>query len=437
MAKLLKGINKWGKENGANIPLTSSVKWTGNTAKLRLSKSEYDNTVGIVGHMHVPHNDHDDPGNIWPMVNAALGGVECDLNGDENSISGAKNAEKQADEVGALTFDDNNNESMKKVLENYGDLAYRTGQAYGVPWVAIIVQGRYEDSGSQGFGNMCGKNNFWGLACPPGTSAGGGANYTSLGEGFKGYGKFTHNGNYEDALKETDPYEYLKKLGPMWVQGNKNGAGYGSIKAMGKSIEALTKYMETDEGKEVIAQFGATGCDVGGRCSVENGDSGVSSGGSAILEAVQKIIDLANENGSNYVYGGGRSISNFKKVVNEGASNNIDCTGFASMVYWMVYGDEFEESDIFSSGSILAGEPSYKEVSRSEVRPGDIFAYQGHGGIVVEVKDGKVTKIAETGGKEGRSGKNQNLGYSGKSDYSVRHMNGSAGHFYRWKGDNT
>ena len=159
-------------------------------------------------------------------------------------------------------------------------------------------------------------------------------------------------------------------------------------------------------------------------------------GDDAILAAVQKIIDLANENGSEYSYGGGRSISHFKDVVDKGAKNNIDCTGFASMVYWMVYGDEFDSGDIFSSSSILNGMSSYREVSRSELRPGDIFAYSGHGGIVVEVKNGKVTKIAETGGKEGRSGKNHNIGYSSKGDYSIRRMNSSAGHFYRWKGKN-
>ena len=431
LAQLLKGINKWGKENTINIPLDSSVKWTGDTGSVRLNKDEYDKTVGIVAHMHVPHNDHDDTGNIWPMVQAALGQVQCDLNGDENSVSGAKNAEKQANEVGPMTFGDNDNESMKKLLENYGDLAYRTGQAYGVPWVAVLVQGRYEDPKAK-----CGNNNYWGIGCSPGTKEGGGSKANSIGEGFALYGKTVHNGNYEDALKETDPYEYLKKLGPMWVQGDKNGAGYGSINDMKKSIEALNKYIESDEGQQVVAQFGATSCDKTEQCSID-GNASMSSNQS-ILAAVQKVIDLANENGSEYSYGGGRSISHFNDVVNNNAQNNIDCTGFASMVYWMVYGDEFDDNDIFDSRGIIDGKfPSYKEVDRSEVRPGDIFAYDGHGGIVVEVDNGKVTKIAETGGKEGRSGKNNNIGYSGKSDYSVRHMNTDAGHFYRWKGDNS
>lgn len=432
LAQLLKGINKWGKENGIDIPLTSSVTWTGNTGNVRLSKSDYDNTVGIVAHMHVPHNDHDDTGNIWPMVQAALGQVQCDLNGDENSILGAKNAEKQASEVGKMSFGDNNAGEMKTLLENYGDLAYRTGQAYGVPWIAILVQGRYEDPKAK-----CGNNNFWGIGCSPGTKEGGGSKAKNVGEGFALYGKTVHNGNYDDALKETDPYEYLKKLGPMWVQGSKSGAGYGSIKNMKQSIEALNKYIESDEGKQVIAKFGATSCDKEEKCSIEDG--ALVAGDDAILAAVQKIIDLANENGSKYSYGGGRSISHFKDVVENGAENNIDCTGFASMVYWLAYGDEFDSNDIFSSSSILGGMPSYKEVSRSEVRPGDIFAYatpKGHGGIVIEVKNGKVTKIAETHGKQGRRGKNKNLGYSGKNDFSVRNANSSAGHFYRWKGKN-
>ncbi|MBO7718475.1 C39 family peptidase [Candidatus Saccharibacteria bacterium] len=169
-----------------------------------------------------------------------------------------------------------------------------------------------------------------------------------------------------------------------------------------------------------------------------------------ILANVQKVIDLANQNGAEYELGGGRSISNFDNVLNNNAKNVIDCTGFASMVYYMTYKDQFTEDDIFSSESIKSGaESSYVRIPLSEVRPGDIFAYggyngdggswKGHGGIVVEIDNGKVTRIAETGGQEGKSGNNETLGYSGTSDGSVKRINWTEGndtYFFRWKGKN-
>ena len=116
-----------------------------------------------------------------------------------------------------------------------------------------------------------------------------------------------------------------------------------------------------------------------------------------------------------------------------GAPVNTDCTGFASLVIYKTYGT----TSIFSSSSIFSNS-HYEEVPRSEVQPGDIFAYtspQGHGGIVIEASNGIVTKIAETGGTEGRSGNNNNIGYSGPESFSVTNMNGPNGHFFRWKGN--
>ncbi|MDR3298085.1 MAG: phage tail-type lysozyme domain-containing protein [Candidatus Nomurabacteria bacterium] len=49
------------------IPLTTSVDWE-NPGKV----SDFLNYVGVIGHMHVPRNDHSDPGNIWPMVSQAI-----------------------------------------------------------------------------------------------------------------------------------------------------------------------------------------------------------------------------------------------------------------------------------------------------------------------------------------------------------------------------
>ena len=67
LATLLKAISA---ETG--IPLTSDVEWTPGTP--RLGTDAFASYEGILGHMHAPNNDHVDPGNIWPMVEEALGG---------------------------------------------------------------------------------------------------------------------------------------------------------------------------------------------------------------------------------------------------------------------------------------------------------------------------------------------------------------------------
>ena len=70
------------------IPLTTPVGWnvtsvSDQSNRIPLSRqSEFDAMTGIVGHMHSPGNsngaggwlgdDHTDPGNIWPMVEAAI-----------------------------------------------------------------------------------------------------------------------------------------------------------------------------------------------------------------------------------------------------------------------------------------------------------------------------------------------------------------------------
>lgn len=419
LATLLVGISKWGEENGTNIPLTSSVTWTGNTGERRLSASEFDSTTGIVAHMHAPdQGNHRDTGNIWPLVQAAISRMQCGSNGSSDSISGAKNADKQASEVGLITFSDSDTNSMKQLLENYGDLAYRTGQAYGVPWMAILVQARYED-GRMPFDRWCGSNNAWGIYCFGNHAGPGqGTNYANLGEGFTGYGETAHNGNYDEALKyPNDPIKYIQALQGTWI-------GTGSNYDLEDSINALQAYIDSPEGQSVVAQFGAGGCDVCNGGGAVNGD---------VLSAVQFIIDLANKNGSTYTWGGGHtSDSSVFDAMLSGSPINVDCTGFASLVMYKAYG----QMTSFTSASIFS-DPLYEEVSRSDVRPGDVFAYNsphGHGGIVVEASNGVVTKIAETGGTEGRSGANSNIGYSGADSYSVTNMNSSNGHFFRWKG---
>lgn len=173
---------------------------------------------------------------------------------DFSSIMNAKNADKQYtdfDPPGA-TFSDTDTSSMKTLLENYGDLAYQLGRVVGAPYVSILVQMRYEDPHS-----VCGKNNFWGNGCPPGTGAGGASiQGSNLGEGFQQYGKTLTNGMHDQALGITDPKQYLEKIGPTWVQGNINGPGYGSIGSMKNSVDALQNFINTPEGQAIVQKFG-------------------------------------------------------------------------------------------------------------------------------------------------------------------------------------
>ena len=171
-------------------------------------------------------------------------------------------------------------------------------------------------------------------------------------------------------------------------------------------------------------------------CPTNDDDDSTSSTSSStnnVLAAVEEIIKLANQNGSTYTWGGGHAgdASIFDAMLS-GSPINVDCTGFASLVMYKAFG----QITSFSSESIF-GDSMYEEVPRSDVKPGDIFAYnspQGHGGIVIEAQNGVVTKIAETGGMEGRSGNNNNIGYSGSSDSSVVNANSENGHFFRHRG---
>ena len=116
---------------------------------------------------------------------------------------------------------DGDEENMKKLLENYGDLAYQLGEAVGAPWVAILVQMRYEDPNS-----VCGTNNFWGNGCDSSHAYRGGSTIQgkNLGEGFAQYGETLSSDWYSPVHGITDPKEYLEKIGPLWVQGDPNGA---------------------------------------------------------------------------------------------------------------------------------------------------------------------------------------------------------------------
>lgn len=65
---LAKFLNVLSAETG--IPLETSVDWT---KESRLSVDAFKEYKGVLGHMHAPDNDHNDPGNIWPKLEGKLG----------------------------------------------------------------------------------------------------------------------------------------------------------------------------------------------------------------------------------------------------------------------------------------------------------------------------------------------------------------------------
>lgn len=176
-----------------------------------------------------------------------------DATRDFGPVRKAKNADKQYTDFPPATFSDGDTESMKVLLENYGDLAYQLGRAVGAPYVAILVQMRYEDPES-----ICGTNNFWGNGCDPDHAYAGGATIQGkdLGEGFQQYGETLLNGNHDQAIGITDPIEYLEKIGPTWVQGDPNGPGYSTIDDMRNSVRALQAFIDSPEGQAIVKTFG-------------------------------------------------------------------------------------------------------------------------------------------------------------------------------------
>ncbi len=172
--------------------------------------------------------------------------------GNLNAIRQAKNANKQSGDLSKLSFSDKEESEMKTLLETFGDLAYQTGKAAGVPWIAILVQGRYEDGKA-----ACGQNNYWGIGCYTGTKEGEAAvQAANVGEGFVKYAETVTNGRHNQAVGEHDPIKYLEKLGPTWVQGSLAGSGYSDINGMKNSVKALKKYISTPEGQAIVKTFG-------------------------------------------------------------------------------------------------------------------------------------------------------------------------------------
>ena len=188
-------------------------------------------------------------------VSAPSGGTGS---ADYAAVYAAKNANENVFDVDdysqwSAMWADGNKEDMKKLLENYGDLSYQLGEAINVPWIAIIVQMKYEDPNS-----VCGTNNFWGNGCDSSHAYRGGATIQgkNLGEGFAQYGETLSSDWYEPIRGITDPKKYLETLGPLWVQGDPNGAGYSTIEGMKKSIDALQEYIDSPEGQAIVTKFG-------------------------------------------------------------------------------------------------------------------------------------------------------------------------------------
>lgn len=187
------------------------------------------------------------------------------------------------------------------------------------------------------------------------------------------------------------------------------------------------------------------------QCSAKSDSDSDSTGNGScsdkVLSTVDKLIDLAQKNGSTYVYGGGHDAdgsSYFNSILENGAHMGVDCTGFASLVMYATFGVK----ETFATSSI-AGNSNYKEVPKSDIQPGDIFAYNygctAHGGIIIEVNNGRITKIAQTGRSsyitEGFGGKNSNIGYTSDPGGNAGNMscaNGGASDvkYYRYKGCN-
>ncbi len=305
-------------------------------------------------------------------------------------VKSAKNATKSffngSGDVPSANWSDTDMASMKQLLETYGDLAYQLGEAVGAPYVAILVQMRYEDPNSR-----CGKNNFWGNGCPPGTGVGGASKQgENLGEGFILYGETLTNGYHDQALGISDPKEYLEKIGPTWVQGNINGAGYGAIEGMKKSVDALQAYIDSDEGQKIVKNFGNYHSDNVGNCGEEttegNGDIN------------QTAIDLAwPEHGHNPwtevkpAYKTALAEIGVNRLGDSCSMNGNSCDAFVTTVMRYSGADpDFVCCGVSNGGptwSYVTNSSKYEEVPNDleHLQPGDIRLSAGHIEIYVEV----------------------------------------------------
>jgi surface antigen len=129
LATLLVGISK-----ATNIPLQTSVTWSGDGTDVRLSGSEWSAYKGILGHQHVPENDHVDPGDIGAVVMAAIA---------RNNGTGGNDDCEQGNSTlneGGLTLD-----QAKKFVMRYGE--NRNNDT-----IAAVAEAKARGGGSPGTG---------------------------------------------------------------------------------------------------------------------------------------------------------------------------------------------------------------------------------------------------------------------------------------------
>lgn len=84
LAKLLVGISGY-----TGTPLVSGVNWKNAVNAQKLSREDFRKYEGVIGHMHVPDNNHSDPNDIWWRIERSLkkfsGGA---MNGSNNGVAG-------------------------------------------------------------------------------------------------------------------------------------------------------------------------------------------------------------------------------------------------------------------------------------------------------------------------------------------------------------
>ena len=270
---------------------------------------------------------------------------------------------------------------------------------------------------------------------------------------FSGAGSypFSAGGHYIGVFGWTDKDKGKVMLANSGGAGNKEESLHDVIHAglHGGSFSAIKKGGSKSKCDDNPSNDVCPGDSDNNNSNEEEGGAGTCS--AKTLNSVKTIIGLAKKNDYEYAAKGHDidGSSYFNSILKDNAKVEVDCTGFASLVMY----DAFGVKQTFSTFDI-ASNPNYKEIAKSDVQPGDIFSYNSctgtlaHGGIVLETKNGKFTKIAQTGktnsgynmvdGAVSSSGSGRTLGYFedlNGSNSNLRCLNGDASDlkFYRYK----
>lgn len=142
LVKLLKGISK-----ATGIPLKSTLDWKsgGSSPNNRLSAEEFKNYNGILGHRHVPDNDHWDPYGIWENLSKLFDGVEeDDVCGDGDSSGGSKKENALQELVKEWAWPKHGNhkneprDAYKDIMAKYKKKGWHTGNNNGQDCGAFV-----------------------------------------------------------------------------------------------------------------------------------------------------------------------------------------------------------------------------------------------------------------------------------------------------------